>query len=116
MCVGNFVWNKLSLHPINLFIDRTISWSLFSILKVYSFFSEYLGIARNCFIHNRYCNVLLPNSCTGALCKNLTTFSIDLTPVTFNLEQFVLSICIGLVKDKCSRIADIKISPSLVFF
>ena len=39
-------------------------------------------------------------------------FSIDLTPVTFNFEQLVLSIYILVVKDKYSRMADIKISPS----
>jgi len=48
-------------------------------------FSEYLGIVRNCFIHNKYCNLLLPNSFTAALSKKLIVFSIDLTLVTFNL-------------------------------
>lgn len=76
-------------------------------------FSEYLGIVRNCLIHNKYCNLLLPSNFTGALCKNLIMFSLDLTLVTFNFEQLVLSMCIAVVNDKYSRIADNSTSPFL---
>jgi len=75
-------------------------------------FSEYLGIARNCLIHNKYCNLLLPISFTGALCKKLIVFSTDLTLVIFNLEQLSLSKYTAVVKDKYLPIVFIKISPS----
>jgi len=74
-------------------------------------FLSYLGIVRNCFIHNKYCNFLFPNNFIGALCIKFIIFSIDLTLVTFNFEQLFLSTYIAVVKDKYLRIAHITVSP-----
>jgi hypothetical protein len=74
-------------------------------------FFAYLGIVRSCLIQSIYSSFLLPNNLTGALLRNLITFSIDLTLETFNLKQLFLSLEIIGVRDKYLRIADTNISP-----
>ena len=70
-------------------------------------FLLYLVILRNFFfIHNKYCNLLYPNNFIGVLCKNLITFFIDFTLVTFKTLLFFLSKEIVVVKDKYLRTAE----------